>query len=713
MFSPSIVSPRHMSMLNDTYAGTCAPSLAEPIAIPINNSATSGINTNGSSTGTPTTSANTLTFNNDTGIRKDPSEHLDTSNRNILAPPNNVPKRGHRHRRSAAISGDFDTSTFLQPPTSNLNSHSLSKSLPSSPIRNSSNGNSINDLLLESSSPNKYSPCIANSAFSNLHNNINNNNNNNNNNSNNNKFNPSSNLSSTPIKLYLTEETRFSDSNSNIPDAMIDLDDINHRPFNSSSLPTSSTGNQLFPSLNLPPLTPTNQSTIKFSHHLPKHSILCSPKKQDVMIVEEITEENNTFHLEDDSFIDDLEDNDSSYENLLPNSASQNDYHSMLMSKHLNNSLTSIPTKNSQTSSLASSTSNQQILTSSSSPNPFSNVNTPSISSLKGKVRYQSYYTQNYNYNYNYNLPSTPKNNSQPPFTQRLNNSTSMSPIKPSIKSPFRYQTLQYDLPDNFHTENHQLDIDIHVSSDCDVSREGEAVEQEKDQEEKDGENTKGRNKNSKTRNSDLNSVQNLSLDSNSNTHISSSSTLNLSTNSNSNSKSKEKIGTSNSIKLNHKHERSNSFFSILSKKISHHKRKSSTISNYTEKSIIEQQTNDELLGLNTFNDSTLNEDYTITPDCLGEPGPMIEISSNEINKQTHSSSPLSISTSSSNARPNNASDNHYTKHYQKQSSSHKHNSSHNHSHSHSLSHANTKTHHHKKGLFGWMIKKKDRVHSQ
>ncbi|KAG0680847.1 hypothetical protein C6P40_005499, partial [Pichia californica] len=124
---------------------------------------------------------------------------------------------------------------------------------------------------------------------------------------------------STPIKFYLTEEAKFSNSNSNIPDALINLDDItnnnnninNNNNNNNNDLLSSSLPNLNNSSLNSTILTPTPLTTPKFSkklsslydydkniNHLPKHSLLCSPKKTDVIIVEEITEENNTFELD-------------------------------------------------------------------------------------------------------------------------------------------------------------------------------------------------------------------------------------------------------------------------------------------------------------------------------------------------------------------------------------------------------------------------------
>ncbi|ODQ49462.1 hypothetical protein PICMEDRAFT_9926 [Pichia membranifaciens NRRL Y-2026] len=653
-----------------------------------------------------------------------------------LQPP--TVKRGHRHRRSAAISGDFDSNSFLQPPPTSANSSNalnLSKSLPCSPVKssvissilgNGSGGTTLHPkesmARLDCTAPTLtpapttgFNSSLQNSSYSNSTGN-------NNSGSTSNYYyastsnttttpTPNSNLS-TPIKFYLTDETKFTNSNSNIPDALIDLDDINNNSTFSSSLP-----NNFNLSLNLNPASKFGKKQFSFhdfeghTNHLPKHSLLCSPKKTDVMIVEEITEENNTFDLENDadenvynlentgkynnnnsnnnhisnnnnsSGVEEEDEEDDSYDNIIPSSTFSNnqfELNSLLMSKQLNNSLTSLPTKNSNNSSSNSINSN---------PNPFSTLNTSSISSLKGKVRYQSYYSL---------APSTPKNSHHHNFNSigtttsntttsnglssangnyhRLSNSMSMSPIKPTVKSPFQYQSLQYDLPDGFHQKNNVLEDLENEQLDEDITNDVVGVDHQKA-----AANPK--------------SIKNTS---DSTFLVDNKSKVSLKDMSSSSST----ISNKSNVKLNvppskSKHERSSSLFSILSKKISHHRRRSSAMSAYSKKSTsIIEQTNDELLGLNinvNNNDSTLNEDFTLTQDCLGEPGPMIEIGENDINQLTENGAKLNR-----------------TANKKKMSHSNNHHGSSGNSNSISVSSTSNK-----KGLFSWIVKsKKNRVSS-
>lgn len=645
-----------------------------------------------------------------------------------LQPPS--VKRGHRHRRSAAISGDFDANYFLQPPT-NGNTSSISKSLPCSPVKS----NPISNILNSNSNHNcnagigtlhpkesmtkldcppstltpaptlNFNNSVQNSTFSNTNNTTYYSSSTTNTNTT-----PTSNLS-TPVKFYLTDETRFSNSNSNIPDALIDLDDINSSSALSSSLPINF---NLALNLNSTPKFGKKQFSLhdfeNHTNHLPKHSLLCSPKKTDVIIVEEITEENNTFDLENDadenvnrassndknnsgnvlngSDVEEDEEDDS-YDNIVPSSTFSNnqfELNSLLMSKHLNNSLTSLPTKNSNNSSSNSINSN---------PNPFSNLNTSSISSLKGKVRYQSYYNL---------APSTPKSNHHHNFTttnsignfssntsgnyHRLSNSMSMSPIKPTVRSPFQYQSLQYDLPDDFHQKNNVLEDLVSEQSDHENANDVVRVVQHPI--------TTSIPKNNKNTSDSTFLADNKSKASLKD--ISSSSST---------------LSNKSDIKLNlppskSKHERSSSLFSILSKKISHHRRRSSAISAYSKKSTsIIEQTNDELLGLNinvssntnNNNDSTLNEDFTLTQDCLGEPGPMIEIGENDINQLNENGTKLVRSTQQK--KKGNGSNNDNISNGNNNGSS---------SNSVPITASNNSN---KKGLFSWIVKsKKNRVNS-
>lgn len=594
--------------------------------------------------------------NNNIKLNLSPHFLQDPINISLQPPPSSSSKRGHRHRRSAAMSGDFDVAQFLQPPIQSSPNPMLSKSLPASPIKNNNNNNiltnnttnlnnikSISDIL-DYSPPTTY---------------------------------PITTPTSTPLRLYLTDETRFSDSNSNIPDALIDLDAINS------------------------PSTTVISSSLPNNFALKHSSFISSPKKSDIIITEEISEENSiNFELQspstnNDSSDDDDDDdnngnanananantnnnnnNNPSYENIT--SSSQCDYNAILMSKNLNNSLTSLTNQNSTNSSTHSLPSNIN-------NSPFTNLNTPSISSLKGKVRYQSYYN---NYNNNLSLtPSTPKNNHSH-HIHRLTHSASLSPIKPSLKSsPFQYQSLQYDLPDDFHQKTFEYGDDIIPNP------------------------TPNPNVNN-------NKLPILNLNNSSSFKILSDSNSTLSNTSNiTNVKIQPPPQTSNSASVSvsvstySKHERSSSLFSLLSKKISHHKRKSSLLSIYSKKSIpLIEQSNDELLGLNInsqLNDSTLNEDFTLTHDnYLGEPGPMVEINSNDLNRFNNVNTSGGLSPSISIQFDNQSLKENTNTNTNANSNSNS-NTNHNTSPSTSTFASPTNNKHQKKGLFGWIVKSK------
>lgn len=426
-----------------------------------------------------------------------PSKHVyskslaDPISLSLKPPP--PPTKGHRHRRSAAISGDFDSpSSFLQ----NLQSSSISS--PSigydkfiNDFSNQSRRNSTNTNSLQ-----------LNLSF------------------------PSLSVPTSPIK---TENTVSQ------ADPLINLDDI----INLSSPIPSKSAPQPSPINNIP----------KFQLQSPKTEIIIFEEEQ-----LELNSINNT-----NSFSLDYTSNNSSTNSLL----------------------------------------NQ-------SPNPLTNLNTSSINSLKGKVRYQSYYNMAApstpkNYHNSTFIPITPSTPSTPKHSsnnhphrfnhQRLNHSTSMSPVKSSIKSPFQYKSKPYDIssqdesPLTIHSQIHSHNQSPNSSSTSTSTISFISSNESKD------------NKTSKSQN-DLNS---------------------LSTESNNTKKFNTPLINVQS------HNRSSSLFSLLSKKFnSNHNRKTSIISNFST-------TKDESSLI--INDSTLNlNDVTITPDTLGEPGPMIDILSKDSN---------------------------------------------------------------------------------
>jgi hypothetical protein len=506
--------------------------------------------------------------------------------------------------------------------------------------------------------------------------------------------------SGTPLRLYLTDETRYTDSSHTIPDALIDLSqiemgtfakpsNIQSQPQLSSSLPNAAANvmaNQLSLNLNSPY---KKTSMMGSSDYTPRHSLLCSPKKADVdvVIVEELTEDYT--NDEDRESEVDADADTSSDGAFIPFH-----YNSILMNKNLNNSLTSIskPSNNSSTNSLTQQLQAQastqapvqtqsQVTTPtlSSTPayqpvhNPFTSMNTSSISSLKGRVRYQSYYSlapstpkSNYSYNYNYNsnvanVQAHSRSNSQ----HRLSHSLSLSPIKPTppplpeVKSPFQYQSLQYDLPEDFHELNRAFSENDDTTTTAIASGATANNRAEKENSPTPGScpvsssGTGTGNASASALPSTQRQVPKI-LYNNETTPaqkpppVSAPACTPTSGN-------KSRRGSSTS-----KHERSSSLFSLLSRKIhnhnhnhnhsenqAHHRRKSSQ---FSSASIIEQQTNDDLLGLNinslsvaettikndtdndndTENDDTFNASTTAsTAAYLGEPGPMVDSTRN------------------------------------------------------------------------------------
>ncbi|KAG7752746.1 hypothetical protein KL911_003477 [Ogataea haglerorum] len=429
------------------------------------------------------------------------------------------PRRGHRHRRSAAISGDFDVQEFgLLPPMMSKSvpgsaSCSLSGSSCGSPLKSP-----LGQLAAEDSTLSGRQKILLTST-------------------------PASAHEDPRTRYFITEDTKF-ESGSSVPRAVIDLDEV----FMGSRAPARKTSR----TMSAPELE---------SFHIPKHSLLCSPKKSDVAIAEEITEE-------------DFEDFEGS-ERLLTKTSTQN---SELSST---NSGKGTPLQagvllgdNSSSNSLNSQSS------SSSLQKNLAIVNTPSVSSLRGKVRYQSYY--NSQQKINTQAASTPSStatadsdrfgrrpclmapsSSSSPSSAFRGASKSRSPIRnlryqtPPQKNPFQFEPVLYEIPKSFHRD-HGYTASMSNPS---VAKLDEPVAEPKME----------------------------------------------------------------------AHKRSNSLFSTLSSKF-HHRRKSSLLSTRSSphKASIIEKTTDEVFGLHEYahaNDSTLLfDDQTLTEEVIGEPGPMIEV---------------------------------------------------------------------------------------
>lgn len=459
-----------------------------------------------------------------------------------LKPPP-APTKGHRHRRSAAISGDFDSPTsFLQ----NLQASALA-----SPSQPSSVGYDkfINDFSLQTrrnSTNTNSGPLNFNLNFSSM---------------------------SVPTSPVKTENTVSQ------TEPVINLDDI----INLSS-PLQSV------SISAPSPSPATA----ISTSIPKFQILQSPKTEIVILEEEQLESTSLNNV--NSFSLDYASNNSS-----------------------NNSL------------------NQ-------SSNPLSNLNTASINSLKGKVRYQSYYNMAApstpkNYHTSSFVPITPSTPSTPKHTsnrfnhQRLSHSISMSPVKSSIKSPFQYKSKSYEISEDESPITTHSHIHSHTQSTNSSSTSTSTISFISSNQSKDNIN--------QTSKSQID-IQSLSTATKNNTSLNKSVTAT--------------------------HNRSSSLFSLISKKLtpSNHNRKSSLISTSST-------TKDETSLM--INDSTLNaNDITLTSDNLGEPGPMIDILStkdsslspyhstsnipkrnNYQNKQLSNSTNTNNSTTTSKSKSNNS----------------------------------------------------------
>ncbi|GMF02480.1 unnamed protein product [Ambrosiozyma monospora] len=234
-----------------------------------------------------------------------------------VQPVSLLPPRRHRHRRSAAISGDFDVQgmgIFLPPQVNAGISSSGSKSVPSSlsgsPVKNnfatlagtpskSSNasvktpstpnfivtdedtkktvsprGDDLESLNSPFKKPNadfistaSSGPNSANSSTDRL------------------SASAQSTTSSSQLRFFITEEAKF-DKHSSIPNAVIDLDDILNKPLSSHN---NNSNNINIPNMSIPPVL-RKAGLVSDNSHYPRHSLYASPKKE-VSIVEGIREE--------------------------------------------------------------------------------------------------------------------------------------------------------------------------------------------------------------------------------------------------------------------------------------------------------------------------------------------------------------------------------------------------------------------------------------
>ncbi|KAH3660106.1 hypothetical protein OGAPHI_007311 [Ogataea philodendri] len=446
-------------------------------------------------------------------------------------------RRGHRHRRSAAISGDFDVQEFgllppvLGKPVPGSSSSSLAVSLSGSPVK-SPHSQSLNDDALFTNRP----KIPLNTTPSSVHSD---------------KF---SGGDESKTRYFITEDTTF-ESGSGLPRALIDLDDV----FTGSRQPAKKS-------------TRTMSAPELESFHIPKHSLLHSPTKNDVAIAEGITEE-------------DIEDGDQLL-SKVPSETSDLSYSNSAKNTPLMAGI--IMNDNCSSNSLNSLSSSNSLNTGGVLQKNMANFNTTSISSLRGKVRYQLYF--NSQQKLNTQATSTPSSSAtadsdrfgrrpilMPPSSCSSPSSAlraaskSRSPVRnsklttPQQKGPFQFEPIVYEIPKSFHR-------------DSDYSK-------------------------------------SMSMSENSTSYESPSVDV-------------SKPEPSPIQQHKGSHTRSSSLFSVLSSKF-HHRRKSSVLSTANNASIIEKTT-DEIFGLSDrghANDSTLLfDDQTLTEEVIGEPGPMVEV---------------------------------------------------------------------------------------
>ncbi|QOU19448.1 hypothetical protein BRETT_003595 [Brettanomyces bruxellensis] len=251
-------------------------------------------------------------------------------------------------------------------------------------------------------------------------------------------------LPGSPSHFFMTEEARFT-ARSDVPDAVIDLDDVFSEHL--QSLKPSRPQEQSSRTSSAPELEP-------FCY--PKHSLLCSPKKNEVAIVEEITEE------------------DGDANSTGRNASSSSSTTSISASSHCSAAKSCLSTPanleplQAKVATLSALTSKKSGSATSLSSETRSLSTISSVSSLRGKVRYQSYF-QNQKKLASPTLGPVRMPAKTRPTSVRFSDSHSPSPAHfrrrellaqggNRKKNPFRYQSQVYEVsPDAFK----DLDLEI------------------------------------------------------------------------------------------------------------------------------------------------------------------------------------------------------------------------------------------------------------
>ncbi|CDK26909.1 unnamed protein product [Kuraishia capsulata CBS 1993] len=486
-----------------------------------------------------------------------------------------APRRGHFHKRSSAISGDFDVSFFMPPQQqlgnnssnslsvngssrsnqSSLMSRSVPSSVTSSPLRPFDSQSIENTdlpivqiLTPDCSELKAFAPPVLTTPAT---------------------------PASPPTRFFVTEEAQI-DRFTNIPDAVINLDDIlNLKTANTIKHKRTGSAPELENFFNPP------SSDKRFT--------LGSPQRTENPIVEDIEEED-----EDELRLFGQSDSSSLASNCkltLDNSSNQS----------LNSNNSSLQQQQQQQNPRISGV---------------SSINTPSINSLRGKVRYQSYY----NNQLSSSTPNSLKRSSldscnnnkenlflrssrslqqgkslmPPPSSLGANsNSNSRSPVRNSVRfgsglktsvSPFQYESVPYDIPKGFHRDHGYSQSLGSFSQSSSQSASQSAG------------------------------------------HSHSSSRLSISR-SRSPVKKSTVAGNASTVASKREHKKSNSLFNSLSSRF--HRRNSSSKTHKSKNSIIYNELMGDISPESTGMDTTLrNDDTTIIHNdddlIFGEPGPMV-----------------------------------------------------------------------------------------
>lgn len=365
-------------------------------------------------------------------------------------------RRTHRHRRSAAISGEFDVREFgLLPPVQPSSvSRRKCMSVPGSPTRPRGTYMSLagdGELKLTKPqikvskappAPLKLTPKNSRSSLGS-------------------PFtrpvahfasratgfqpreSPQS-LPGSPNHFFMTEEAKFT-TRSDVPDAVIDLDDVfsEHVPLGKPYRPQKQSSR----TSSAPELEP-------FCY--PKHSLLCSPKKGEVAIVEEITEEDGDANID----VNRSNKTSSSNRSTSGSSASSASSHCSAAKSCLSTPANLEPSE-AKATTISALLGQKSASATSLSSETRSLTTISSVSSLRGKVRYQSYFqSQKKLASPTLGPARIPTKNR--PTSVRFSDSHSPSPAHfrrrellsqngNRKKNPFRYQPQVYEVsPDAF-----------------------------------------------------------------------------------------------------------------------------------------------------------------------------------------------------------------------------------------------------------------------